>query len=100
MDRAPVEKKCAFCGKTFITKDMAYNALYCSDECKKAAKKQYMKSYKEEREKKSFKGVSQDNKEIAAIALAAFNQGLSYGQYVGKQLLQEAKKNSAEDIHK
>ena len=100
MDNIPVYKICAVCGKKFRTKDMAYNAMYCSPECKQKAKKEYMKNYKEERDKKGLKGVSKPNRELAAIALAAYNQGLSYGEYVGKQMLQEDKEKHAKDVHK
>lgn len=88
----PVYKKCANCGKMFRTKDKAYNAVYCSEECKKDAKSKYNKEYKEVKVRRSYSGKSKSNKELADVALEAFKHGLSYGQYVGKQMLQEAKK--------
>ena len=96
----PVKKKCNYCGKEFVTAHKAYNALYCSEECKKAAKAEYMKEYKKEQDDKKYYSSKKVNKELAADALEAFKQGISYGQYQGRKMLQEEKKKHAKDIHK
>lgn len=94
---------CPNCGKEFEVPDRhPANKRYCSQECKQAYKKKMDKVYRDTcRHKKKPVYVKEDNKKaIYAIVEMAEAEGMTYGQYVGQQILREAKDESEDKIHK
>lgn len=73
--------KCAQCGKIFYTR--AAGDKWCSKECREEFNRLNRESYVK---KLWTDSVRKSQQTIKDIALAASNEGLSYGEYVAKRL--------------
>lgn len=75
---------CAHCGKEYIAHNRA--SMYCSDECRKDARKKQNEYYRLNPEAKPRRGArpKKQKKEnpFTEILVAARAAGMSYGQYV------------------
>jgi len=84
--KEPINCKCAFCGKEFLTKKAS--TKYCSFECRKERKKQqdkYCKAHQKKRDYSKPKPKEEPKRtytSIEDIVLAADKCGMSYGRYV------------------
>lgn len=73
MSKKKYKIKCAVCGKEFISSGTGRK--YCSDECKKEARRQRDKARYE-------KNNPNRNRSLVEMAVEAREHGMTYGQYV------------------
>ena len=72
--KRPEERKCAYCGETFIVKRSS-SRIYCTSECKKMKNNSVKAENRKEKKKKKPPTVRD-------IAVEARKHGMSYGKYV------------------
>lgn len=77
---------CAVCGTMFQKRKKDH--LCCSEKCQLKRRRQYEKEmnalYRSQKKDKAKKIEKTNHEKIADIAIAAREEGLSYGQYVAK----------------
>lgn len=73
-------KKCAICGRCFITNKM--KVVCCSPECQKKRNKQLQNEAR--RKYVSQKEPKKKTKTLAELSVEARAAGMTYGQYVAK----------------
>ena len=85
-------KPCIICGELFQPSKINHNC--CSQKCRKINFRMQTQSYNErqleiKRANKSIKKEKTNHEKIADIAIAAREEGLTYGQYVAQQYISE-----------
>lgn len=88
-------RKCKYCGKKFDTADG--RRTYCSEECQRAAKKEYLKQY---RKLTASKAPKPKYIKICAVCGAEFSTERSTQVYCSKQCAKKYQKHCVREYNK